>query len=98
MKLNNPFSQTTHNLYLYVFACQDCGRSDNGLSLHHITGRGSNSKLNAIVLCNLCHGKCGHSFEEESRYSKITVQFHLREGTILTGKDIEYYKNNMLLY
>jgi len=76
----------------------DCGRSDRGRELHHITGRGSNSKLNAIVLCLDCHSVCCHSFEEESRYSKIAVSFHLREKNTLLKKDIDYYEENRILY
>lgn len=98
MKLSHPFSQDTRNLYLYQYACQDCGRSDKGLELHHILGRCSNSKLNAIVLCLDCHKKVGHSFKEQSNYLQISIKFHLREQNPLDKKDIEFYLHNKKLY
>jgi|14BtaG_2_1085337.scaffolds.fasta_scaffold73995_3 hypothetical protein len=98
MKLKNPFKDVVRNLYLYQYNCQDCGRSDRGLELHHIIGRKSNSKLNAIVLCLDCHKKCGHSREEEKKYAQITIRFHLREKNKLEKEDIEFYQDNMLLY
>jgi len=96
LKLN--FTNETRNLYLYVYKCQNCGRSDKGLELHHILGRISNSKLNAIVLCLECHSHCCHSREEESKYLKISIRFHLLEKNELVFEDIEFYKTNKRLY
>ena len=98
MKLNNPFSEDTRNLFLYQYFCQNCGRSNRGLELHHITGRNSNSPLNAIVLCLDCHKVCGHSFEEESKYLKIAIRFLLKEQYELTKKDLIFYKTNEIKY
>lgn len=98
MKLENPFSQETRNIFLYVFACMDCGRSDRGLELHHINGRTSSSPLNAIVLCLVCHGKCGHSFEEESKYLQITIRFLLKEHYSINENDVEFYTVNKKKY
>jgi hypothetical protein len=76
----------------------DCQRSDRGLEIHHCRGRISNSPLNAIVLCLDCHSKCGHSFEEESKYLKIAIRYLLSINYELTVEDIEFYKTNVLLY
>ena len=75
MKLRNPFSQETRLLFLYIYACFDCGRSDRGLELHHITGRNSSAKENAIVLCIECHSRVGHTKKEEKRYKELTEIF-----------------------
>jgi len=91
MKLSNPFSEQTRNIFLYVYSCMDCSRSDRGLQLHHITGRTSDSPLNAIPLCLDCHSKCGHSFDEESTYLQITMRFLLREHYSLNEEDINFY-------
>jgi DNA-directed RNA polymerase subunit RPC12/RpoP len=96
MKLNNPFSQDTRNIFLYIYACFDCGRSDRGLSLHHIKGRISNSPINAIPLCLDCHSKVGHTQDEEQRYFKLTLQFLVKEKYTYTLDDIVFYQENVL--
>lgn len=98
MKLNNPFSEDTRNIFLYQYSCMNCGRSDRGLELHHITGRNSNSPLNAIALCLDCHKICGHSFKEESKYLQIEIRFLLRNQYELTKKDLEFYKEKEKCY
>ena len=75
MKLKNPFSQNTRLLFLYCFSCFNCGRSDRGLELHHITGRNDNKPTNAIPLCPECHSHANHSKTEEERYKILTKQF-----------------------
>lgn len=98
MKLANPFSEDTRNLYLYEYACFDCGRSDRGLSLHHIRSRISDSPLNSYLICNDCHIVCGHTQEEESKYLKQTIKWLLSQQYELTKKDIEFYTANQHLY
>jgi len=98
VRLKNPFTEETRNLYLYQYSCQCCGRSDRGLELHHIKGRSSNSKLNAIVLCLDCHKIIGHTDEEEGKYLQITIRFHLQEKNELNEDDIMFYEDNVLLY
>jgi 5-methylcytosine-specific restriction endonuclease McrA len=42
------------------FACQDCGKKDCRLEVHHVTPRrfkGNDSIYNLIALCEHCHGK-----------------------------------------
>ena len=94
MKLNNPFSQDTKLLYLYCYACFDCGRSDRGLEIHHIVGRSSKSPLNAFPICKHCHNKCNHNDKEEGKYLKIALKFLLRESYKLTEEDIEFYNKH----
>lgn len=76
MKLNNPFPEKVRLLYLYVYGCFKCGRSDRGLELHHITGRDSDSAFNACPLCKDCHAKIGHTEEEEKELLAIVMKFH----------------------
>ena len=98
MKLKNPFKRDIKNNFLYVYSCFDCGRSDRGLELHHIIGRKSDSKLNAIPLCLKCHSKCGHSKAEESKYLQIMIRYYLEGKVILNGKDIDFYEEYKDLY
>lgn len=77
MNLNNPFPKETRLLFLYVYSCFKCNRSDQGLELHHITGRDSSSAFNACPLCKVCHEKIGHSQEEERDlflYTKVFLR------------------------
>ena len=83
MKLRNSFSLETRLIFLYVVNCFNCGRSDKGLSLHHISGRDSNDKENAIPLCMECHSHAGHSQEEETKYKKITKQWLESQSNLL---------------
>jgi hypothetical protein len=87
MKLDNPFPQSVRNLFLYVYWCFKCGRSNRGLELHHIFGRVSASALNACPLCKFCHGEIVHTVEEEQELLKITINFLVREGYKLKPVD-----------
>lgn len=98
MKLANPFSQDTRNLFLYEYSCWNCGRSDRGLEVHHIIGRKSNSPLNAYLICSYCHSHANHSQEEESKYLQTTMKWLLRQQYELTKKDIKFYNDNRILY
>jgi len=91
MKLQNPFLPEVRNLYLFEYACQDCGKSGAGLELHHIASRVSSSALNAIMLCIPCHSKCGHSEQEQARYFKIQMEFLARNNWIGNDEDNEFY-------
>ena len=75
MKLRNQFSQETRLLFLYVYSCFDCGRSDQGLELHHITGRNDSKATNAFPICRVCHVKVKHNDEEHKRYKSITKKW-----------------------
>lgn len=98
MKLRNNFSEDTRNLYLYVYGCQNCSRSDLGLEIHHIRSRISNSPLNSICLCLPCHQVIGHTQEEESKYLQQTLRWLLKQQYELTSKDIAFYQQNKALY
>ena len=91
MKLENPFTENTRNLFLYEYSCFNCGRSDRGLELHHILGRQSANPLNAIPLCLVCHSKAGHSFEEESKYLQLTLKFLVKNEFEFKPEHIEFY-------
>jgi hypothetical protein len=90
MKLSNPFSQNTRNLFLYEYSCWTCGRSDKGLELHHIKGRESNSPLNAYLICTECHSHANHSQEEEKEYLQTTMIFLLKQNYKFTNLDKEF--------
>lgn len=93
MRLKNNFSDKTRGLYSHQHCCQSCG-SNRILSLHHIGGRKSASKLNAILLCHNCHARCGHSEEEEKTFFEIALKYHLREGNTLEKEDITFIQTN----
>lgn len=76
----------------------DCGRSNQGLELHHIRGRVSSSPLNSFLICKECHAVCGHSIREESKYLQKTMRWLLRQSYTLTVKDISFYTENRMLY
>ena len=75
MNLSNPFPDQVRQLYLYTYACADCGRSDRGLELHHIYGRVSGSAFNSIPLCTFCHSKASHNDTDHLRFIKKTISF-----------------------
>lgn len=79
MQLDNPFSQKVRLLYLYVYACFDCGRSDRGLELHHIFGRDYSCAFNACPLCKICHAKIAHNRAEHTRLFFKNLRFLLKE-------------------
>ena len=87
MRLKNNFTQETRLLFLYCFSCFNCGRSDRGLELHHISGRDDLSPENAIPLCPECHSHANHSDTEEARYKELTRIFLERQN--YAQKDIE---------
>lgn len=91
MKLKNPFTQSTRLLFLYEYACMNCERSDQGLELHHLHGRISNSPLNACPLCLNCHaiGKRDNDFRQ-LMHNKILKLLEKLEYN-LTKEDNEFY-------
>ena len=94
MKLNNPFTLKTRNMFLYEYSCWTCGRSDRGLELHHIVGRTSKSPLNAYLICTHCHSHANHSHEEEKEYLKTTMIFMLKQHYIFTDEDKEFIQGH----
>lgn len=75
MKLANPFPPEVRLLFLYVYSCWECGRSDLGLELHHIWGRISGSALNAAPICPACHNRIKHDIPTHRRLFKKTIDF-----------------------
>ncbi len=97
MKLDNPFSDNTRNIFLYVYACFQCGRSDQGLELHHITGRDNNSAFNACPLCKVCHSKIGHTNSEERALFKIVINFLVKENYKPVESDYDFIRQHSYL-
>jgi len=76
------------SMYLYVFACFNCGRSDKGLELHHIFGRESPAAFNACPLCRVCHAAVTNSNEERARFFFKNVEFLLDNHYELQPDDL----------
>lgn len=93
MKLRNPFPQDVRLEYLYRYDCDLCG-SNQMLELHHITGRDSNSILNASLLCHKCHETMNHSREEEKRLYEANRCHIERIGRQLTEYDMQFLADN----
>ena len=94
MKLDNPFPLEVRVLFLYVYSCFRCKRSDRGLEIHHIVGRSSSSAFNACVLCKDCHAHIGHSKEEEKEMFSYTMKFLLNENYKPIEKDYNFLRDN----
>jgi 5-methylcytosine-specific restriction endonuclease McrA len=94
MKLKNAFSQEVRLLYLYVYACMKCQRSDQGLEIHHITGRDSASAFNSIAICKECHAKVGHTQKEERDFFILTIDFLAKEGYKPTTEDWQFIQDH----
>lgn len=75
MKLKYDFPQKVRNLYLYQYSCFLCSRSDQGLELHHILGRVSDSAFNSSCICSKCHSYMGHTREEHQNIFFYTLKF-----------------------
>jgi len=78
MKLSNPFSKQTREMWR---DCQICGLCDKqvDLELHHVCGRESSSPLNSCPLCKECHERVTHSNEERQElfafsYSNVVIK------------------------
>jgi hypothetical protein len=93
MKLENPFPQRVRLLYLYVYACFGCGRSDRGLELHHIFGREYACAFNACPLCKDCHVRVAHNREEHSRYFFRNALFLLGEKYVPQEDDLDLIRS-----
>jgi len=103
MRLRNNFTDKTRLLFFEKrFRCMDCknnGQDGGGITLHHIKGRESKSAFNCIALCGGCHGKCGHSQEEESKYAKITAEYLWKaQHYTPTEEDKQFLYDNRRLY
>jgi len=93
MKLANPFTSATRELWRDWWECLQCGGNGQGvggLELHHITGRDSNSPLNGAVVCKECHSHMGHSKDEERQLFAATMQYLLNQKYSLTKDDEQY--------
>ena len=95
----NSFSNRVKALWAYYWYCADCGKN-NGVSLHHIVGRGGtkradveDSALNAIPLCLTCHTYGNiHSLETRKKYFDIVHDHLENESYQYTDKDMAFMK------
>jgi hypothetical protein len=92
MKLQNPFSQNTRNLFLYEYNCWMCARSDKGLELNHTYGRVSSSPVNASLICTECHSHIGHTQKEHIFLLSLSLKFLARVGYDFASEDVEFIK------
>jgi hypothetical protein len=98
MKLKNPFTDTTRNLWLDHWECADCGTNGNGmLELHHITGRDSNATLNGVVVCHECHSHYGHNRDEEQRLFAKNLSLLVSKHYALTDNDVRFMEEHSYL-
>jgi hypothetical protein len=100
MKLQNPFSQETRELFRDCWQCWECGENGQrtgGLELHHITGRDSNSPLNASILCKGCHAHALHTNDEEAGYTMTTMKYLYGIGYSVTERDTEHLSKHPYL-
>ena len=96
MKLRNPFSQTTRELFRDTqYYCFRCGGNGGGMTeLNHTSGRDSNNPINASVLCKACHSQVGHNEDEEVALYKATLIWLAKIGYVFTKEDQKYIENN----
>ena len=90
MKLANPFTTEQRVIYMDHYQCLQCGRSDKGIELNHITGRDSSSTFNISPLCTLCHTKIIHTQEEEKRLFQWNLAFLVRAGYTPVEADFDF--------
>lgn len=100
MKLQNPFSQTTRELFRDCWECWECGENGQrtgGLELHHITGRDSHSAFNGAILCKGCHEHATHTNAEEAKYTLVTMKYLRSRGYTPTEYDLDHLKRHPYL-
>lgn len=92
MKLRNPFSQETRELFYDTrytcFLCGGNGQDCGGTELNHTVGRSSNSPYNGSVLCHSCHSHVGHTKQEHDKLIIKTVSYLTKRGYTPTENDI----------
>ena len=90
MKLRNPFTESQRVLFIDHYFCALCGRSDQGIEIHHIYGRGSNVTLNMSPLCIVCHSHIRHDPDTHVLLFTKTLQWLFPRRYELTREDIEF--------
>jgi len=89
MKLKNPFSDETRELYFWNYACWSCGKNNN-LELDHIQGRESNSPLNAYLNCRACHS--AKNTKDNGKRLQKALEFLALSNYQFTEKDVAFYE------
>ena len=100
MKLKNPFSEETKELFIWNTKCFYCGKN-HANCFHHTLGRVSNSPLNCCPISNFnCH--IGNSqlthFETIKRLLHQTLTYLLQNGYQLTKEDREFMRKHKEYY
>lgn len=95
MKLKNPFTIETRELFRDVHNCWQChsnGQESNntGLELHHIYGRISASAFNASPLCGNCHRQVTHTSKERVYLVVKTINFLRKKGYSIQQEDVDF--------
>jgi len=96
MKLRNDFSDEQKALWVFDYWCHAPGKKDGycksneGVSIHHIFHRDSNSTLNGIPLCFNHH--TNYTFLNKSELLKIVIKHLLKINYQFNEEDIKFYK------
>ena len=107
--MKNDFTQKTRDLFDQGGWAEDWEDGHNDADcLHHITGRSSNSPLNAAPLNNIRNhqpeGRSSRnlpaisSFEAVSKYLNKTKDYLENIGYILTAEDLKFLEDNRKYY
>ena len=99
LKLRNNFTDEQKAIWAFDYWCHngDC-HSNNGVSIHHIFGRVSNSTLNGIPLCDKCHRN--YTFLDKGQLLKTVIRFLCdpNNNYDFTKKDVEFYNTYKKYY
>jgi hypothetical protein len=95
MKLKNDFLLEDRDVYCFEHSCIVCG-SNQGVELHHVMGRVSNSIFNSAMICRKCHEN--YTSLDKSFLLKTTIRFLLKEGYQVKPRDVAFYHDNIKLY
>ena len=95
MHLSNDFSKKDREIWFYNQQCALCN-SNQGVTLHHIYGRASNSILNSIPLCHDhhknadCHNTSEQGNEHRIKYLSIALRQVIKSWHVFTKNDTDF--------
>lgn len=113
MKLKNDFTIRTRSIYAFEKCCQypKCWAKElkgnnnkdgcnTSLELHHILNRSSNSTLNSIMVCRMCHDKIQITLtkKEKSELLKQQLRWLVKIGYEFIEEDYEFYNKYIEYY
>ena len=102
MDLRNNFTDEQKSLWAFDYFCHAPGEhngicaSNQGVSIHHVWGRSSNSTLNSIPLCDECHRN--YTFLDKSDLLKTTIKHLVKIGYEFTKNDAMFYQKYKNFY